>query len=317
MIPPGLPTRTDRMVRGQIFDRESLRCTRQIGAELLASSRSVGWQSLLIDHHRIRPHDGEFVTHRTSDQTIVVMLAGEQRLETYSAGVWRPATYQAGTVGLTPGNKVERLRRRPSQRSDLFEKANLYIPTAVLAEVAEEHRRAGQPLCDVELNALAFSDPLLAQTAIALLHGIETGATNLYAEAASIWVATHLLAIHARRIDPGHYTPRPISDRRIARVLEMMSARLAEPLTLDELAAEAGISKFHFARQFKLSVGMAPHALLATLRFDAARTLLSGTDLAVGVIASRCGYARASQLNAVFAQRLGMAPLAWRRRQRG
>jgi AraC family transcriptional regulator len=103
----------------------------------------------------------------------------------------------------------------------------------------------------------------------------------------------------------------------LARVLELMSARLAEPLTLDELAAEAGISKFHFVRQFKLSVGMTPHALLATLRFDAARTLLSGTDLGVGIIASRCGYARGSQLNAVFAKRLGMAPLAWRRRQRG
>jgi hypothetical protein len=183
-------THADRTARGQAFDPESLHCTSQIGAELLASSRSAGWRSLLIDHHRIRPHEGEFVTHQTSDQTIVVMLAGEQRLETYSGGVWRPATYQAGTVGLTPGNKVERLRRRPVARAGVFEKANLYLPTAVVAEVAEEHRHAGQPACDIGLDALAFSDPLLAQTATALLCGIETGATDLYAEAASIWLAT-------------------------------------------------------------------------------------------------------------------------------
>src|ERR1051325_8956198 len=62
-------------------------------------------------------------------------------------------------------------------------------------------------------------------------------------------------------------------DRRIRRAVELMHAQLHEDMPLEEMAAAAFLSPFHFARLFKKVTGTTPHAYLAALRLERARTL--------------------------------------------
>src|SRR5690606_32758578 len=98
-------------------------------------------------------------------------------------------------------------------------------------------------------------------------------------------------------------SPGIITDQRLARVVEFMTMHFAESLSLDRLAREAGISKFHFAHLFRSRTGMTPHGFLVQLRMDAARRMLTTTDLTVSEIAASCGYANAAHFGAAFQRR--------------
>ncbi len=97
------------------------------------------------------------------------------------------------------------------------------------------------------------------------------------------------------------------------RCLDLMRARLAEDISLDELAAEAQLSPFHFARMFKQSLGMPPRAYLTRLRVEKACDLLEKTDLPVTEIAFVVGYSSNQVLARVFFKHQHVSPTEYRR----
>lgn len=97
------------------------------------------------------------------------------------------------------------------------------------------------------------------------------------------------------------------------RCLELMRARLSEDISLDELAAEARLSPFHFARMFKQSVGVPPRVYLTQLRMEKACKLLELTDLPITEIAYEVGYSSNQVLARVFTKHRKMSPTNYRR----
>lgn len=87
-----------------------------------------------------------------------------------------------------------------------------------------------------------------------------------------------------------------------------MRTRLAEDISLEEPAAEAKLSLFHFARMFKHSVGVPPRAHLTRLRMERACALLENTDLSVAEIAFEVGYSSNQVLARVFVKHQHMNP---------
>ena len=106
----------------------------------------------------------------------------------------------------------------------------------------------------------------------------------------------------------------PWAERRCRALIQ---ARLAEDICLDELAAEAGLSLFHFARMFKQSVGMPPRVYLTRLRLEKACELLRQTELSVTDVAQEVGYSSSQVLARVFIKHRGVSPSAYRRAMRG
>src|SRR6266404_6630791 len=92
------------------------------------------------------------------------------------------------------------------------------------------------------------------------------------------------------------------------RVHEYIEAHLNDTVELVELAAIAGLSIFHFARQFKQSAGVTPHYYLIRSRIERARELLAGTDLSLSEIAFATGFSDQSHLTRHFRQMIGMTP---------
>jgi AraC family transcriptional regulator len=101
-------------------------------------------------------------------------------------------------------------------------------------------------------------------------------------------------------------------DRRIRLAVELMHARLAENLPLDEIASAAHLSPFHFARLFKKLTGATPHAYLAALRAARAQTLLADTDFSITEVGARVGYDSPSHFAKAFRQATGLSPSAFR-----
>lgn len=103
-----------------------------------------------------------------------------------------------------------------------------------------------------------------------------------------------------------------ISHRKIARAVEFI--RDLDPqvnpasVSLDELAEVAGLSKYHFLRQFSQVVGMTPGAYLRTLRLCHAARKLRTTNLPILDIALSVGFADHPSFSRAFARHMGMTP---------
>ncbi len=62
--------------------------------------------------------------------------------------------------------------------------------------------------------------------------------------------------------------------RHLLRARDLADRRYADPLTVDDLAAAAGLSRAHFSREFRKAFGVSPHAYLLTRRLERAAALL-------------------------------------------
>lgn len=123
-----------------------------------------------------------------------------------------------------------------------------------------------------------------------------------------------------RALDLLHEDPVPLSPAKgglapwtARRCTEMMHARLSEDISLYELAAEARLSVFHFARMFKQSIGVSPRVYLMRLRVERACELLETTNLSVTMIAQEVGYSSNQVLARVFIKHRHMSPSEFRR----
>lgn len=107
-----------------------------------------------------------------------------------------------------------------------------------------------------------------------------------------------------------------VGHRKIARVLEYLRSlppnATAEDTSLDRLALEAELSKFHFVRQFQRSVGMTPGAYLRTLRLCHAARLLRRRRDPIVDIAMAVGFSDHPSFSRAFARHMGMTPSQYR-----
>ncbi|MFD8707331.1 helix-turn-helix domain-containing protein [Kitasatospora sp. NPDC059648] len=129
-------------------------------------------------------------------------------------------------------------------------------------------------------------------------------------------VARHMVLPPHREGSQLQYAAAPVparADESLAPLLEWAQERLGERLTLDGLAARAGLSGRTLARRFTEQLGTSPGQWLLARRIDAARALLEQTDLPVEAVAARVGLASAVNLRRRFRTALGTTPGAYRR----
>lgn len=104
--------------------------------------------------------------------------------------------------------------------------------------------------------------------------------------------------------------------RRLYLARDYAEAKLADPLTLDELAFVACLSTNYFLRTFRELFGTSPHQFLIEKRLQKAQRLLAETDLAVGDICLRVGFQSLGSFSWLFKRRIGVSPDAFRRASR-
>lgn len=84
--------------------------------------------------------------------------------------------------------------------------------------------------------------------------------------------------------------------------------------TIEQLAREVGISPFHFIRQFEAVFGVTPHQYRIGARIERAKQLLAAGEHSVTDVCMEVGFSSLGSFSALFAQRVGETPSAYRRR---
>jgi len=96
------------------------------------------------------------------------------------------------------------------------------------------------------------------------------------------------------------------------RARDLVDARYAEPLRVDDLARTAGLSRAHFSREFKRAFGESPHAYLLTRRLERAAALLRSTDRSVTSVCFAVGLRGVGSFTMSFTRAYRMTPTAYR-----
>jgi AraC-like DNA-binding protein len=124
-----------------------------------------------------------------------------------------------------------------------------------------------------------------------------------------------LLATHGAPVLGGRSRRPSRAPGAVARTRELLSERLADPPSLEELAAVTGLGPFALLRAFRAETGLPPHAYLNQLRVRQARSLLDG-GLAPAQVAARTGFADQAHLTRHFKRVVGVPPGAYQRERR-
>jgi AraC-like DNA-binding protein len=101
-------------------------------------------------------------------------------------------------------------------------------------------------------------------------------------------------------------------ERQLLRARDLVDARYADPLTVDDLAAAAGLSKAHFSREFRRAFGESPHAYLLTRRLERAAGLLRRTDRSIADICYAVGWESLGSFTTSFTRMHELSPAQYR-----
>jgi AraC-like DNA-binding protein len=98
----------------------------------------------------------------------------------------------------------------------------------------------------------------------------------------------------------------------LLRAKDFVDARYAEQITVEDLAAAAGLSRAHFSRMFSRTFGESPRAYLQSRRLERAAALLRYTDRSVADICVMVGLQSVGSFTTTFARAFGKPPAAYR-----
>ena len=104
---------------------------------------------------------------------------------------------------------------------------------------------------------------------------------------------------------------------RLRAVHDRIDREYAQPLNVETLARDAGLSAGHLSRQFRLAYGESPYGYLMTRRVERAMALLRRGDLSVTDVCFEVGYSSLGTFSSRFTELVGVSPSAYRRRAAG
>jgi AraC-like DNA-binding protein len=179
----------------------------------------------------------------------------------------------------------------------------LYLPPELVSAIRED-------ICEGAGTQFEFSHPVISeQTQTRMFESVYEAVADRCIDAEC--AQERLIVLLA-----GLLQSRPRASRLPSEACKRAKARIDEdpaaPMTLAELAHEAGVSRFQLLRGFVSCTGLTPHAYIVQRRMDAARSMVArGESLATA--ATTCGFADQSHFNRLFVRRYGMTPGAYAR----
>ena len=260
-----------------------------------------------IAHWKHEPlHD---VVEPMSHHVVMAYNGAVQRMERRSGSSVVRGTFRRWVVIIIPEGS--------SSRWDIpkpVDVVQLYLPHASLKRAADE---AGSASTDL-LERTAHPDPITSRLLLSAAGVLEgNGALDtLFRLQLTDLLATRLLAAHTG--SPTTFQPvvGGLSPKVLVRAIERLRSDSETDLSLDALASDAGLSRFHFCRAFKESAGLSPHAWLRQYRLEQAMSMLRDTDATIASVAAELGYASQTAFAAAFRRSTGEPPSDWRQRVR-
>ena len=166
-------------------------------------------------------------------------------------------------------------------------------------------------------DSFTVRDPFIIAAALQLRDVLQAdgGVSPAFGEALAVAIAYRVGVDAAESRMRVVERVKELDGTQVSRIDRFIEERLDQALTLGELAALVGLTRWHFVRRFQASTGCSPHEYITRRRVERAQKLLGSTELSISEIALEVGVSH-SHLSRTFAQRLGVSPSEYRRIRR-
>ncbi|NEV00642.1 helix-turn-helix transcriptional regulator [Bradyrhizobium uaiense] len=261
-----------------------------------------------IAHWKHEPlHD---VVEPMSHHVIMAYNGAMQRMERRTGRSVSIGTFRPGVVTIIPDGS--------SSRWDIpkpVDVVQLYLPRQTLQRVSDE---AGNASPIDLLERTAHPDAITSRLLLSASDVLEgNGALDtLFRQQLTELLATRLLVAHAGSSSTLQPVVGGLSPTTLRRAIERLRSDTDADVSLTALAADAGLSRFHFCRAFKESTGLSPQAWLRQHRLEQAMNMLRHTEAPIVEVAVALGYGSQTAFAAAFRRLTGETPTEWRRRAR-
>ncbi|MEM7703322.1 MAG: AraC family transcriptional regulator [Pseudomonadota bacterium] len=138
-----------------------------------------------------------------------------------------------------------------------------------------------------------------------------TGYEVIYEALARVFLVT-LLEKYGVFRDQARDFPAGFSAEQYGRVLEFIRENYSKPISVEDIARSAGLSRTHFSRLFRHVVGQTPYRFLMSFRVERAQEMMQDKQRGLAEIAFECGFSDQAHLSRSFSKETGQSPSAWR-----
>ena len=250
-----------------------------------------------------------------SEAYLAWTFSGEAKFqEKEGNGPWVTHRIKAGSFFLTTGGGPYECRWE-ALTPEPFLSMMVFVELPLLKRALEEvfGSKAGQVrLRDVS----AFTDPDLNW----MMEGVRAELLARRASVLRVQGLAQLIAVHLAKnyAEVSRDTETPgsaLPGFKLKQITDWIETHLDAEFDLDELAAKANLSKFHFHRLFKEATGVSPAKFQLSARMHEARRLLRETKQSVVAIALDLGFSTASHFAQAFRRETRLTPSEYRRQQ--
>ncbi|WP_416465735.1 helix-turn-helix transcriptional regulator [Sphingomonas sp. VDB2] len=268
--------------------------------DIQLGSDDDGWQLC-----RWRQFVGTYTLPALPDPVFTVHIAGKPQVKTWDRDGWSELSSMPGCATIVPSGQETGWLVNGE-----LDVVTLSVSSHILkvAPVADQFRRL----------RFAFTDPLgvaLTRQVLAELYAPPSPARDIYVGAMVNALKAHMLRgpISASGDD---IPTAAFSAYRLHHVMNAVQQRPQASHSLEEMAAQAGITPSHFCRVFRKAAGMSPHQYVMKTRLDRARQMLTQSDMGLATIAEFLGFTNQSHFTRAFRQYAGETPSDFRKRGR-
>jgi AraC family transcriptional regulator len=179
----------------------------------------------------------------------------------------------------------------------------------------------GAPSTDAPLPAnIKEPSDVIIRALSSALETVELERDDRCAEALRRAIAARLVGLQLEtrvgncggEADNGRRPVQPLQKWRLKRVVEYVDTNLSNKVSLLDLAAVAGLSRMHFASQFRGATGLRPHDFLLRRRIRRSEELLRNSTMPIVEIALSVGFQTQAHFTTVFKRYVGCTPRQWR-----
>jgi len=269
----------------------------------LVFKRKAAWDGLRLEHYRFR--SGELPEHSHSEHTVLMSLSDNCPAEMQTgSGLKISGTQTRGSICVIPAGLPHR-----AQIGGPCEHLALYVDNALINRAAATHSNRYQIV-----ERYSRGDAVIAHIGSALLAELDSEELNgrLYAESLANVLAVHLLRHYSNEGEPVLQNCGGLPTHKVRLVTNFIAENFATDITLAQLPHVAGMSSFHFSREFKKATGTTPHQYLIKFRVDRAKSLLADNHLPLVEVGMRAGFSHQSHFTRLFRRLTGTTPHLYR-----
>jgi AraC-like DNA-binding protein len=204
--------------------------------------------------------------------------------------------------------------RRQSIYHESFDFFRVYFSQQMLNECFETIF-GRSPASTLALFDAHFVEDRILDNLTQVLAGVDEDGGFLgpcFVDSVGLALTCHLLRLYAPRRPRIKPRVSPLPAWKLRRVRDFIEENLFQPIYLSELSEIAGLSRMHFAAQFRAATGQSPHAYLLQRKIGRAQTLLGDPTLSVADVAAIVGFKNKAHFATAFKKIVGTPPSRWR-----